>query len=48
MKCNRCKRTVEKVTETLCHGQNGYRRYRLCDRCLAEVVKDNEKRKEEK
>jgi len=49
MKCDRCKKVVGKVTEVLwSRGPNGNRRYRLCDRCLAEVKKDNEKRKEEK
>lgn len=40
MKCDRCKKVVDKVTETLCHGSNGYRRYKLCDKCLAEVEKE--------
>ena len=44
MKCNRCKRTVEKVTEALCTGDRGYRRYKICDKCLAEVKKDNLKK----
>ncbi len=45
MKCDRCKKVVERVTEVLwAHGPNGNRRYRLCDRCLAEVKKDNLKK----
>lgn len=48
MKCDRCKKVVDKVTEILSRGPNGYRRYKLCDKCLAEIKKDNEKRKGEK
>lgn len=49
MKCNRCNKTVDKVTEVLwSRGPNGNRRYKICDKCLPEVKKDNEKRGVEK
>ncbi len=45
MKCDRCKKVVGKVTEVLwSRGPNGNRRYKICDRCLPEVKKDNERK----
>lgn len=42
MKCDRCRKQVDKVTEILCHGKNGYRRYKLCDKCVEETKKEME------
>lgn len=49
MKCDRCHKFVDQVTEILWqYGPNGNRRYKLCDMCLLEVKRNIEKREETK
>jgi hypothetical protein len=42
MKCAKCGKPAESLKEVLWdRGPNGFRRYKVCDRCAVEIAKSN-------